>query len=166
MAIALKKEYSLKLADEVFLVVATLHQENLEKDDFTVQEIMDKANELRLNGTIRAGFVTHVRMHCVANMAPNPGDYRMLFASGKSRRRLLMKPDQTNRQRNGKIFPDLRELDPKYFALVTWARERYEASGENENKFAELLALAGSGKEIWADEHADEYIDRLRSDWD
>jgi hypothetical protein len=25
-----------------------------------------------------------------------------------------------------------------------------------------LLALIGSGKDIWADEHADEYVQRLR----
>jgi hypothetical protein len=29
-----------------------------------------------------------------------------------------------------------------------------------------LLALCGSGKEIWADEHADEYVANLRKDWD
>jgi hypothetical protein len=27
-----------------------------------------------------------------------------------------------------------------------------------------LLALRGSGKELWADEHADEYVRRLRED--
>jgi hypothetical protein len=29
-----------------------------------------------------------------------------------------------------------------------------------------LLALYGSGKAIWAHEHADEYVARLRKDWD
>jgi len=29
-----------------------------------------------------------------------------------------------------------------------------------------LLALRGSGKHIWADEHADTYIARLREGWD
>jgi hypothetical protein len=29
-----------------------------------------------------------------------------------------------------------------------------------------LLALWGSGKHIWADEHADEYVANLRKDWD
>ncbi len=28
-----------------------------------------------------------------------------------------------------------------------------------------LLALIGSGKDLWADEHADEYVRRLREDW-
>jgi hypothetical protein len=28
-----------------------------------------------------------------------------------------------------------------------------------------LLALRGSGKSLWADEHADEYVRRLRQGW-
>lgn len=28
-----------------------------------------------------------------------------------------------------------------------------------------LLALCGSGKQLWRDEHADEYVRRLREDW-
>jgi hypothetical protein len=29
-----------------------------------------------------------------------------------------------------------------------------------------LLQLVGSGKGVWADEHADEYVARLREGWD
>jgi len=29
-----------------------------------------------------------------------------------------------------------------------------------------LLASTGSGKDVWADEHADEYVRRLRLDWE
>jgi len=29
-----------------------------------------------------------------------------------------------------------------------------------------LLALFGSGKDLWADEHADEYVRRIRQGWD
>jgi hypothetical protein len=29
-----------------------------------------------------------------------------------------------------------------------------------------LLALYGSGKDLWADEHADEYVARLRAGWE
>lgn len=28
------------------------------------------------------------------------------------------------------------------------------------------LALAGSGAKLWADEHADEYVRRLRESWE
>jgi hypothetical protein len=29
-----------------------------------------------------------------------------------------------------------------------------------------LLSSLGSGGDIWADEHADEYVNRLRENWD
>ena len=29
-----------------------------------------------------------------------------------------------------------------------------------------LLRIFGSGKDLWADEHADEYVRRLREGWD
>jgi len=29
-----------------------------------------------------------------------------------------------------------------------------------------LLQLIGSGKDLWADEHADEYVRRIREGWD
>ncbi len=29
-----------------------------------------------------------------------------------------------------------------------------------------LLSLRGSGRELWRDEHADEYVRRLRDGWD
>jgi hypothetical protein len=37
---------------------------------------------------------------------------------------------------------------------------------ELEDQTDPLLELRGSGRELWADEHADEYIARLRADWD
>ena len=166
MAVALKKDFSLKLADEVFLVVATLHQENPDAEDFSVQEIMQKAEELNLNGNVRPGFITHVRQHCVANKPARPGDYRMLFATGRGRRRLLRSSDRYDRSRQGKMFPEVQDVGMAFFTLIAWARVRYDKSGERKHKFAELLALAGSGKELWADEHADEYVARLRSNWD
>lgn len=165
MAVALNRGNSLKVADEVFLVVATLHQENPEAEDFSVQEIMDMAEKLKLNHVVRPGFITHVRQHCVANKPANPGDYRMLFATGRGRRRLLRSSDQWDRSRHGKMFPEIQDVGQSYFTLIAWARVRYNSFGPS-NVYDELLALRGSGKELWADEHADEYIARLRSDWD
>jgi len=38
---------------------------------------------------------------------------------------------------------------------------------DNENKTTDpLLELLGSGRELWADEHADEYVRRLRDGWE
>ena len=42
-----------------------------------------------LAGGIRAGVYPHISVHCVANVPPNPGRYRMLVATGPSRRRLF-----------------------------------------------------------------------------
>jgi hypothetical protein len=34
------------------------------------------------------------------------------------------------------------------------------------NRFDQLLALIGSGRDLWANEHADEYVNRLREGWE
>ena len=34
------------------------------------------------------------------------------------------------------------------------------------NRFDPLLALIGSGHDLWADEHADDYVNRLREGWE
>ena len=166
MSNTVRKVHTLKVADEVFLVVAILHKENPDQVDFSVQEILDKADLLLLSGKIRPGIQIHVRQHCVANKAPNPGNYRMLFETGKSRRRLILKSDPVHIQRSGKIFPDLKDVAPEFIPLIEWAMHRYDSSDERESFYDKLLALVGSGKHIWADEHADEYVARLRSDWD
>jgi hypothetical protein len=42
-----------------------------------------------------------------------------------------------------------------------WSRSQVERAIESDP----LLALCGSGKHLWADEHADEYVARLRAGW-
>jgi len=47
--------------------------------------------------------------------------------------------------------------------------KRAKAEAANEHRPPEndsLLALRGTGKALWADEHADEYVRRLRDDCD
>jgi hypothetical protein len=48
--------------------------------------------------------------------------------------------------------------------------DRCERSSEDKaRKAAEndlLLALTGSGRSLWHSEHADEYVNRLREDWE
>lgn len=41
-----------------------------------------------------------------------------------------------------------------------------KAGLDKPNKFAPLLKLVGSGRDLWADEHADEYVNRLREGWE
>ena len=154
----------MRLADEVFVVLAWLHQKNPDREDFSTKEILTQADIL-LGGEVRKGFATHVSSHCVANSKPNPDQECMLFATGHGRRRLLLKGDDIHPLRNGDTFPDLQNIDIKFHDLIIWAIHRYDTSGPRSGRYDSLLALEGTGQHIWADEHADEYVARLRSDW-
>lgn len=159
------KPRTIGVADEVFLVVADLHRLHPEVDDFSVKEIMDHQKLMNLAGTLRPGFEIHVRQHGVANLPPNPGRYRILFASGRARRRLLLPGDEVHPRRTGKIWPEPDAVPAQYRGLVQWARERFGSSFIEAVPLRELRSLRGSGREIWQDEHADDYVRRLRQDW-
>jgi hypothetical protein len=51
-------------------------------------------------------------------------------------------------------------------ALHCWNKQRTRSRISNPRRFDPLLALCGSGRHLWADEHADEYINRLREGWE
>jgi hypothetical protein len=58
----------------------------------------------------------------------------------------------------------------RFFRLIKWYRIKWYRfwSRSSSRKACErdpLLALYGSGKELWSDEHADEYVARLRAGW-
>jgi hypothetical protein len=57
---------------------------------------------------------------------------------------------------------------PYFIILMTKSlrtlHDRSHKAVEDRIKNDPLLALRGSGKELWADEHADEYVRRLRED--
>jgi hypothetical protein len=163
---------SIKVADEVWLAVAMLHQRHPEKADFSIEEIMEfakTANELRFLGPLRPGFYVHVVQHCVANRPPSPARYRILLETSAGRRRLFRPGDSYHSERAGgksvpKAFDDL----PEYWfnGVLEWYRKWSARSIEDRVENDPLLALYGSGKDIWADEHADDYIRRLREGWE
>jgi hypothetical protein len=49
---------------------------------------------------------------------------------------------------------------------IKWYRLRSRYSSRKACQSDPLLALYGSGKELWSDEHADEYVARLRAGWE
>jgi len=155
----------LKVADEVWIVTALLHRERPLQSDFSIEEIMERAERASLAGEIRPGLYVHVVQHCVANRRPNPGRYRMLFETRNGRRRLFRKGDPyDSRREGGKATPSAEEIPPAHRDLLgwyeRWSAEALEAAPEKDP----LLRLAGSGREIWADEHADAYVNRLREE--
>jgi hypothetical protein len=176
-------------ATEVFISTALLHREQPGRTDFTIQEIVSRAAREDISGEIRSGVSVHASQHCVGNRAPNPAKHRMLFATGKHTRRLLMPDDETHPERTGKIFPDPGEVPEKYLPLLEWAKKRYEdgrfgqrtasvpegpGSGRPTNVEREdaqgwlesLFELQGLGKEHWKNVDPDDFVRQLREGWE
>ena len=156
-----------KVADEVWIALALLHREHPERLDFAVDEIVDRAKEEGLSQPFRKGVYVHAIQHCVANRAPNSGRYRMLFETAPGRRRLFRSGDVYDPAREAsKTVPAREDIPSEYAYLLDWYQDWSQDSVDDRIKNDPLLALRGSGKELWADEHADEYVRRLREGWE
>jgi hypothetical protein len=91
----------------------------------------------------------------------------MLMETAPGRRRLFRPGDSYDRAREGsKIVPERDEVPSQYARLLDWYRTWSQDNVEDRIKNDPLLALRGSGKKLWADEHADEYVRRLREGWE
>ena len=157
----------LKVADEVWIAAALLHREHPGQPDFAVEEIVARAQAEGLTGSLRPGVYVHVVQHCVANRPPNPGRYRMLFETSPGRRRLFREGDTYHPAREGaKIAPHLENLPNGYGGLLTWYRDWCSQASPSAPQADPLLSLLGSGRRLWADEHADAYVRRLREGWE
>ncbi|MGA8110235.1 MAG: hypothetical protein WB974_12410 [Acidobacteriaceae bacterium] len=155
-------------ADRVWIATALLHRENPGEEDFSEAEIVVRG---RREGFVEESsnvFAVHANQHCVANRRPNPGSHRMLFETRKGRRRLYREGDPCSPGRTGKTAPNPDDIPAKYRALLEWYRKwSRPATGRAAPRPADpLLALRGSGRHLWKDEHADVYVRRLREGWE
>jgi len=156
----------LKVADEVWIATALLHREHPDRTDFRLEEIRARVEKEGLTGSLRPGVYVHIVQHCVANRAPNPGRYRMLFETGPGRRRLFRRGDVYHPAREGaKVTPRPEDLRNGYDSLLVWYREWCNGKSRSAAPADPLLSLAGSGRRLWGDERADEYVRRLRESW-
>jgi hypothetical protein len=168
-------ERPVKVADEVWIATALLHREHPERDDFTISEIVERAEREKLTARLRPGVRVHATAHCVADLRPNPGRYRMLRSTPGGRRRLFRPGDPFHPDREGaKTTPSPDEIPQAYQDLLSWYETEYRgrgSSGGGESRPLArgvpdpLLDLRGSGAELWRDETPDQYVERLRSDW-
>ena len=157
----------LRVADEVWIATALLQREHPERQDFSIEEIMERAGQEAHGELLRPGVRVHVNQHCVANRPPNPGRYRMLYETTSGRRRLFRSGDNYDAARGGaKIVPAKEDIPIEYAGLLDWYRGWSQDRAEDRIKNDPVLALRGSGKQLWADEHADEYVRRLREGWE
>jgi hypothetical protein len=165
MAVAAKSQ--LKVADEVWVATALLHREHPEARDFSIEEIVERARKEGLHEPLRPGVYVHVVQHSVANRSPNPGRYRMLLETSAGRRRLYRRGDSYHPQREGgKITPEPENIPDSYSGLLNWYRDWCAGASKDAAENDPLLKAQGSGKHLWADEPADEYVRRLREGWE
>lgn len=161
-----KAKEKLFASDQVWIATALLHKENPKRNDFSFQEIWERAQEEGFIDRTKSTFYVHANQHCVANRTPNPGNHRMLTETSSGRRRLYKNGDLCNPGRTGKSIPKAGEIPAKYHYLLDWY------SGWNKQPTLiptlrdPLLRLKGSGRDLWKDEHADEYVRRLREGWE
>jgi hypothetical protein len=157
----------IKVADEVWIATALLHREHPDRADFQIEEIMQRATKEAGERPLRPGVYVHVVQHCVANRPPNPGRYRTLFETGPGRRRLFRSGDNYDPAREGaKIVPGREDIPADYSDLLHWYQGWRLDDVEERIKNDPLLALYGDGKDLWADETADDYVRRLREGWE
>jgi hypothetical protein len=160
----------LRLADRIWLAVAMLQQQspNAAFSKFEIREELDKS-ELG-NGTNPASVNAHLKQHLVANVPPSTGKYTMLFETKVGFLRLYRPGDLTDPQRRSgrgsKHMPKREEVPSQFHPLLDWYEEEWcrqqGASNPVDWEDDPLIRLIGSGKHIWADEHADEYVENLR----
>lgn len=156
----------LRVADEVWIATALLHRAHPDRVEFTVREIVDRANAEAVGPRRRSGVYQHAQTHCVANRKPAPARLRMLVATGKTTRRLYRPGDPYDHQREGgRSVPERDDLPPKYRDLLDWYEKEYAMTRSLEAESDPLLQLRGLGKEIWRNEKADAYVQRLREEW-
>ncbi len=155
----------IKVAAEVWVVLALLHRERPQDTDFRIGEIVARAEKENITGRLRPGVYQHVVSHAVANRPPSPNTYRYLFATAPNRRRLYRSGDATDQQRlRAKALPARQDLPVRYQPLLEWYRTDYAPQQNAEPD--PILALVGLGKEIWKGVDPDEYVRQLREDWD
>ncbi len=153
-------------ADRVWIATALLHKENPKRASFTLNEIRQRGHREGFVEESTNVFYVHANQHCVANRMHNPGNHRMLFEPSRGERRLYRAGDSCKPGRVGKITPNPEDIPQKYLYLLDWYKDWSRRTAPEQPQIDRLLALKGSGKDIWKDEHADEYVNRLREGWE
>jgi hypothetical protein len=174
---------SIRIADAVWVATALLHREHPERRDFSEAEIQARFLAEGLpRGAHSNTLPAHVSSHCVANIPRSRkradpsklqgGAYWMLYETRSGFRRLYrpgddVHPDRVQPRRRPKALPRREEIPQKYWELLEWYETWVQGAQPTISSSIEddpLLRLRGSGRHIWADEHADEYVERLRSE--
>jgi len=132
------------VADEAWLATALLHREHVQAEDFSLDEIRERARTEFHDR--RPGVLQHIISHGVASNPPSPAQYRMLHVSARGRRRLYRRGDPVHHGRRGKIHPEKRDIPERYWPLVDWyvnEYDRYGGASPGSSNPAVLLGFVG-----------------------
>jgi hypothetical protein len=171
-----------RMADGVWIATALLHREHPDRPDFTESEIQARfLLEGLPRGKNASSLATNINSHCVANRPRSRkksdptkvqgGPYRILYETRSGFRRLFrpgddFHPDRAQPRKPSKTIPKKAEIPERYRELLewyeTWVKPDSTVIAVDNIEDDPLLRLRGSGRHIWADEHADEYVENLR----
>ena len=156
----------INVADEVWIATALLHREQPNREDFRVEEIMERVGREAVAGPTRPGVYVHVVQHCVANKPPSPSRLRYLVETRPGYRKLFRRGYGWHFYRDrGRKAPSPEALPAPYRHLLDWYEREYDVMNRKRMEKDTILALRGLGKEIWAGVDADEYVRQLREGW-
>ncbi len=158
----------IRVADEVWVATALLHREQPEAIDFSVADILARVARQGVHGSVRPGVYVSVVQHCVANLPPSPGRWRLLTATARNRRRLFRPGDPFDPRRDGSKTIPLRDALPAaYQDLIDWYYGAFAHAADIRQGAADdpLLAARAAGRHVAGTEHPDDHIRRLRDSW-
>jgi hypothetical protein len=172
---SIQSSIDILIADRIWIATALLHQQFCMRADFTKDEIRKKLETEGLSDGVKSGTLSaHLDQHCVANVPPSSGKYRMLYETTPGGNLRLFRPGdftfqgRTQGRKLSKSVPKREEIPQQYWKLLdwyeTWIKETHTPDAPINWEDDPLIRLIGSGKHIWADEHADEYVNRLREE--
>ena len=105
------------------MATALLHREHPEAEDFSLDEIRDRARrEFHDN---RPGVWQHIVSHCVASNRPNPAQYRMLQAARAGGGGFIGQAIQCIPSAKGKFIRKSEIFLNDIAALVDWYLKEY-----------------------------------------
>ncbi len=161
-----------RIADRIWIAAALLQKGHPSRASFSKSEILESLKTESLAAGVERGTLNaHLDQHLLANRPPSSGKYRMLFETTDGNLRLFRPGDYTHPARfqmrtPSKLIPRPQEIPQRYHYLLdwyeTWSKETHAPDAPINYEDDPLIRLIGSGKHIWADEHADEYVENLR----
>ena len=169
---AIQAAIPIRIADRLWIATALLQKGHPARAAFSKREILAQLEKEGLAAGVERGTLNaHLDQHLVANRPPSAGKYRMLFETGDGNLRLFRSGDFTHPARlqlrkPSKITPRPQDIPARYHTLLdwytNWSKQSRAAAASRRFEDDPLIQLIGTGKHIWADEHADEYVERLR----